>query len=41
MATLFVKHAVEDYARWKSGYDEFAPIREEGGVTAASVHRDD
>jgi quinol monooxygenase YgiN len=40
MATLFVRHTVNDYARWKAGYDDFASVREEMGVTAASVHRD-
>ena len=40
MATLFVRHEVKDYAHWKGGYDEFAHVRKEVGVTAASVHRD-
>jgi quinol monooxygenase YgiN len=40
MATLFVRHSVDDYGKWKRGYDEFASVRKEGGVTGASVHRD-
>ena len=38
--TMFVRHKVNDYGNWKRGYDEFASIRKEKGVTAASVHRD-
>ena len=40
MATLFVRHKVDDYGKWKRVYDEFASVRKENGVTAASVHRD-
>jgi quinol monooxygenase YgiN len=40
MATLFVRHKVSDYGKWKRVYDEFASVRKEKGVTAASVHRD-
>ena len=40
MATTFVKHAVNDYGTWKRGYDDLASYRKEGGVIAASVHRD-
>ena len=40
MASLFVRHKVDDYNTWKSVYDEFASYRKENGVTAASVHRD-
>ena len=40
MATLFVKHTVSDYSKWKSIYDRFASTRKEMGVTGASVHRD-
>lgn len=38
--TMFVKHKVSDYGKWKSVYDEFASMRQEKGVTGASVHRD-
>lgn len=40
MATMFVRHAVNDYGHWKSVYDQFADTRREYGVTGASVHRD-
>jgi quinol monooxygenase YgiN len=40
MATMFVRHTVNDYNHWKSVYDEFASVRQENGVTGASVHRD-
>ena len=40
MATMFVKHPVNDYASWKRVYDDFAQYRKENGVTGASVHRD-
>ncbi len=40
MATMFVRHKVSDYDNWKRVYDEFASVRKEKGVTAASVHRD-
>ncbi len=40
MATMFVRHAVNDYEQWKSVYDQFAEMRREYGVTGASVHRD-
>ena len=40
MATMFVKHKVNDYERWKRVYDDFAAVRREKGVTGASVHRD-
>jgi quinol monooxygenase YgiN len=40
MATLFVRHTVSDYGKWKRVYDDFARVRKEMGVTGASVHRD-
>jgi quinol monooxygenase YgiN len=40
MATLFVRHTVRDYGKWKKAYDELAAVRKEKGVTGASVHRD-
>ena len=39
MATLFVRHQVEDYAAWRMQYDEFDAKRTSMGVTAASVFR--
>jgi quinol monooxygenase YgiN len=38
--TLFVRHAVSNYENWKRVYDEFGSVRQEKGVTGASVHRD-
>src|SRR5690242_13062125 len=39
--TLFVKHAVSDYAKWKRVYDQFGAVRKEKfGILNASVHRD-
>lgn len=40
MATLFVRHKVDDYGNWKRVYDETVSLRKEKGVTGASVHRD-
>jgi quinol monooxygenase YgiN len=39
MTTLFVKHKVADYDRWKQGYDDFNDKRKGLGINAASVHR--
>lgn len=39
MATLFVRHQVEDYAAWRTQYDDFDATRVSMGVTAASVFR--
>jgi quinol monooxygenase YgiN len=40
MVTMFAKHKVGDYGKWKRVYDEVQPIRKENGVTSASVYRD-
>jgi quinol monooxygenase YgiN len=40
MATMFVRHKVNDYGNWKRVYDQLASVRKEKGVTGASVHRD-
>jgi quinol monooxygenase YgiN len=40
MVTMFVKHTVNNYSKWKSVYDEFAKVRKEYAVTGASVYRD-
>jgi hypothetical protein len=33
MVYLHVRHRVEDYARWKEGFDTHAPARQAGGAT--------
>jgi hypothetical protein len=39
MATLFVRHKVTDYTAWKRGYDEFASLRKEGGVSSDGIYQ--
>lgn len=39
MARLFVRHGVEDFDRWKQGYDDFGPQRDGYGVTEQAVYR--
>ncbi len=41
MATMFIRHKVEDYARWKRGYDEADWLRKQHGITYASLHREE
>jgi hypothetical protein len=41
MVTLFVRHEVEDYARWRKEYDDFDSLRKGMGVVSDSVHRGD
>lgn len=36
-ALTIVKHSVNDYAAWKTAYDEVQPLRDKHGVTAANV----
>lgn len=33
MVYIHVRHTVEDYARWREGFDNHAPAREAGGAT--------
>ena len=33
MVYLYVRHTVEDYAKWKEGFDKHAPARQAGGAT--------
>jgi hypothetical protein len=40
MATVIVRHKVEDYTRWKRGYDDADWLRKQHGITYASVHRE-
>ena len=39
MATLFVRHEVEDFARWKKAYDDFNAERATMGVTGHGVYQ--
>ena len=41
MATMIVRHRVEDYTRWKRGYDEADWLRKQHGIKYASVHREE
>ncbi|MBN2009825.1 antibiotic biosynthesis monooxygenase [candidate division KSB1 bacterium] len=40
MTTLFAKHKVKDFQGWKRVYDNLAQLRNQNGVTSASVHQD-
>lgn len=33
MVYIYVRHSVEDYARWREGYDNHASARQAGGAT--------
>ena len=40
MVYIHIRHRVEDYARWREGYDNHAPARQAGGaVGEAQVMR--
>ena len=39
MTTLFVRHQVADYAKWRQIYDNFAPTQQRLGVKAHAVYR--
>ncbi len=41
MATLFVRHTVQDYASWRKVYDAFDTTRRSLGVTSAGVYQQD
>ncbi len=40
MASMFVRHRVADYEKWKTVFDEHEPARAAAGATAHSLHRD-
>ena len=40
MASMFIKHRVADYAKWKPAFDEHEALRREHGVAGHSLHRD-
>ena len=41
MVTLFVRHQVSDYAKWRAVYNGFAPVQKQLGVIADSVYQGD
>lgn len=40
MATMVIRHKVEDYASGERGYDDADWLRKQHGITYASVHRE-
>lgn len=40
MASVFVRHRVADFGKWKPGFDEHEAVRREAGITSHSLHRD-
>lgn len=40
MYSLFVRHHVQDYAKWKPVFDQHEVARREYGITSYSLHRD-
>lgn len=40
MASMFVKHRVADYGKWKPVFDQHESARKEYGFTGHSLHRD-
>jgi len=39
MTRMFVRHDVEDFSRWKKGYDEAAGFQRAAGVTDEAVYQ--
>ncbi|MSQ27978.1 MAG: cyclase [Dehalococcoidia bacterium] len=39
MATLFVRHKVADYAKWRKAYNDFDTERKTMGVTSHGVYQ--
>ena len=39
MATLFVRHKVADYAKWRQAYNDFEAERKTLGVTSHGVYQ--
>ena len=39
MTTLFIRHLVSDYSKWRQIYDDFDATRKTLGVQAHSVYR--
>ena len=39
MATVIIRHKVEDFAKWKTVYDEVLPFRKSSGIKGARLLR--
>ena len=39
MVTLFVRHRVQDYAKWRETYDHVVPMQEQHGVIGEAVYQ--
>jgi hypothetical protein len=39
MASMFIKHRVADYGKWKPAFDEHETARRQAGATGHSLHR--
>src|SRR5437016_2110254 len=39
MATLFVRHPVSDYAKWREVYNGVAPLQKRSGMIAETVYQ--
>jgi hypothetical protein len=39
MIRMFIRHTVEDYARWRQGYDDFDEERKGMGVVGDAVYQ--
>jgi quinol monooxygenase YgiN len=40
MPYIFVRQKIQDYSKWKAGFDEDIPTRQAGGAVGAQVFRD-
>jgi uncharacterized protein (DUF1330 family) len=38
-ATLFARHRVQDYLKWRAVYDSVGPMQKQHGVTSESVYQ--
>ncbi len=40
MASMFIRHRVADYPKWKAAFDEHGAVRTEYGFSGYSLHRE-
>ena len=40
MPHVFIRQNIEDYTKWKAGFDKDSDVRQAGGSTGAQVFRD-